>query len=225
MIGAVVPVKTLPSAKSRLLPWLDRPAVERLSIAMLGDVLETLQRVRALDRIAVATPDPRLAEVARKAGAEVLSTSVSGLNPAVEAACAVLAPAEDDAALVVLGDVAGVQAEDIEALLNAGTRHDVGTRNDPGIRRGVALAPSNDGGTSALLRAPRDIIPAAFGPSSARDHRELAASAGVPFVELTLPSLAIDIDEREDLEKFASSAAAGSRTRALLRELLPEFAT
>ncbi len=213
MIGAVVPVKTLPSAKSRLLPWLDRPLVERLVIAMLGDVLEALQRVRALDRIAVATPDPRLAEVARKAGAEVLSASVAGLNPAVEAACAVLAPTPDDAALVVLGDVAGAQAADVEALLDAGAR------------RGVALAPSSDGGTSALLRRPRGIIPAAFGPDSARAHRGLAVSAGAAFEELALPSLAIDIDGRQDLEKFASSASAGRRTRALLRELLPGFAT
>jgi 2-phospho-L-lactate guanylyltransferase (CobY/MobA/RfbA family) len=88
----------------------------------------------------------------------------------------------------------------------------------------VALAPSSDGGTSALLRGPRDIIPAAFGPDSARAHRDLAVSAGVPFEELALPSLAIDIDEREDLEKFASSASAGRRTRALLVELLPGFA-
>ncbi len=213
MIGAVVPVKTLPSSKSRLMPWLDRPSVERLTIAMLVDVLETLQHVRMLDRIAVATPDLRLAEVARQAGAEVLSASVTGLNPAVEAACAVLAPTADDAALVVLGDVAGAQAADIEALLDAGAR------------RGVALARSNDGGTSALLRTPRDIIPAAFGPDSACAHRELAASASVSFQELALPSLAIDIDDRADLEKLASSASAGRRTRALLRELLPEFAT
>ena len=213
MIGAVVPVKTLPSAKSRLRPWLDHASVERLAIAMLGDVLETLQRVRALDRIAVATPDLRLAEVARKAGAEVLGASVDGLNPAVEAACAVLAPTADDAALVVLGDVAGAQAADIEKLLDAGARP------------GVTLAPSNDGGTSALLRGPRDIIPAAFGPNSARTHRDFAASAGVAFVELALPSLAIDIDEREDLEQIASRGSAGTRTRALLGKLLPDFAT
>jgi 2-phospho-L-lactate guanylyltransferase len=213
MIGAVVPVKSLSSGKSRLLPWLGRPSVERLAIAMLGDVLETLQRVRGLDRIAVATPDPRLAAVARSAGAEVLSASVTGLNPAVEDACALLAPTADDAALVVLGDVAGAQAEDVEALLEARSQ------------RGVTLAPSNDGGTSALLRSPRDIISAAFGPDSARAHRDLAAIAGVAFESLALPSLAIDIDEPKDLEEFAGTISAGSRTRALLRELLPDFAT
>ena len=213
MIGAVVPVKTLPSSKSRLRPWLDGPSVECLSIAMLSDILETLGRVRAIDRIAVATPDPRIAEVAHEFDAEVLSTSVVGLNPSIETACEVLAPTADDAALVVLGDVAGAQAADIEALLDAGALH------------GVALALSNDGGTSALLRTPRNTIPAAFGRNSARAHRELAASAGASFEELALPSLAIDIDERADLEKFASSTFAGTRTRALLRELLPDLAT
>ncbi len=213
MIGAVVPVKTLPAAKSRLAAWLDRAAVERLAIAMLGDLLETLQRVRGLERIAVATPDPELAEVARAAGAEALCAAVAGLNPAIEAACAQLAPGADDAALVVLGDVAGAQPADLEALLDAAPR------------RGLALAPSSDGGTSALLRRPRDVIPAAFGPDSARAHRALAENAGVAYTELALPSLALDIDERQDLEKFASSAFAGARTRALLRELLPDFAT
>ena len=211
MIGALVPVKSLSSVKSRLLPRLGRPSLERLAIAMLGDVLETLQRVRGLDRIAVATPDPRLAEVARDAGVEVLSASVAGLNPAVEDACALLAPTPDDAALVLLGDVAGAQAEDIEVLLEARPL------------RGVVLAPSNDGGTSALLRSPRNIISAAFGPDSARAHRNLAAVAGVAFESIALPSLAIDIDEQKDIEEFANTATAESRTRALLRELLPDF--
>jgi 2-phospho-L-lactate guanylyltransferase len=210
MIGAVVPVKALSETKSRMLPWLDRPAVEWLAIAMLGDILETLQQVRALDRIAVATPDPRLAEVARKFGAELLSDEVAGLNPAVDAACAQLAPKPNDTALVVLGDVAGVQVADIEALLDAGTRN------------AVVIAPSDDGGTSALLRTPHDIIPAAFGTDSARAHRELAAHAGVSFEQLALPSLAIDIDDRADLQQFARSRSAGRRTQALIRALLPD---
>ncbi len=255
MIGAVIPVKTLSSAKSRLLPWLDRASVERLSIAMLGDLLESLKRVRAIDRIGVATTDRQLAKLAREAGAEVLSDAIEGLNPAVEAACARIAPAPDDAALVVLGDVAGAQPADIEALLAAlggrgiardgrGIARDGReiARGGRGIalagreiaragrgielaRRGVALAASSDGGTSALLRRPRDIIPARFGADSARVHRGLAASAGVACNELALPSLAIDVDERADLEKLASSAMLGTRTRALLRELLPDLAT
>ncbi|MBW2541307.1 MAG: 2-phospho-L-lactate guanylyltransferase [Deltaproteobacteria bacterium] len=213
MIGAVVPIKMLSASKSRMLPSLDRPAVEWLTIAMLGDVLEALQQVRGLDRLAVATPDPRLAEVAPRFGVELLSDSATGLNPAIEAACARIAPTPDDAALVVLGDVAGVQAADVEALLDAGTRS------------AVVLAPSSDGGTSALLRTPRNAISAAFGNDSANAHRTLATRAGVSFEQLALPSLAIDIDAYPDLEEFATGAYAGRRTRALLRDLWPEFAT
>jgi 2-phospho-L-lactate guanylyltransferase (CobY/MobA/RfbA family) len=107
----------------------------------------------------------------------------------------------------VLGDVAGARPAEIERLLHA----------LPG--RGVALAASRDGGTCALLRVPRDVIPAGFGRESASRHRELAARAGVPCVDLELPSLAIDVDEPEDLAALREAGGAGARTRELLREL------
>jgi 2-phospho-L-lactate guanylyltransferase len=210
MIAALVPVKTLASSKSRLLPRLDRSAVERLTAAMLHDLLETLQRVPALERIVVVTPDPEIAKLASEAGAETRLCPLPGLNESLESAAAALAPGAGDAALVVLGDVAGARVADIETLLDAVPD------------RGVALAPSSDGGTSALLRRPWDIIAAGFGPDSARIHRDLATRAGVPFEEIPLDSLAIDIDEPEDLETFMRSASAGTRTRALLREWFPE---
>ncbi len=209
MIAALVPAKALPAAKSRLLPHLGADAARRLAIAMLGDVLEALARVRSLDRIAVVTPDAAVANAAREAGAEALLRSDPGLNPAIEAAGAELAPGPEDGLLVVLGDVAAVRADEIEALIGAVQG------------RGVTLAPSRDGGTSALLRVPRDVIPADFGPSSAKLHRELAERAGVAFREVALPSLAIDVDEPADLEALRSEASAGPRTRALLRELDP----
>jgi 2-phospho-L-lactate guanylyltransferase len=211
MIAAIVPVKALPSAKSRLLPLLGRPALERLTIAMLCDVLAALQELPALDRIAVVTPDPDVAQCAVEARAEALLCELSGLNPSVERACATFAPGEDDAALVVLGDVAGADAQDLATLLDALPE------------RGVVIAPSSDGGTSALLRRPRDIVAASFGPRSGAVHSERAKRDGVAFEEIPLPSLSIDIDEREDLEKLVQSSFAGTRTRALLRELMPEL--
>ena len=207
MIAAVVPVKSLATSKSRLLPQLGAAAARRLSLAMLCDVLDALSAVPALDRVAVVTPDPEIERVARAAGAEALLRPDPGLNPAIEAAAAELAPGPEDGVLVVLGDVAGVDPRDIETLLAA----------LPGT--GVALAPSSDGGTSALLRVPRDIIPAGFGPGSAKLHRELAARAGVTLHEVELPSLALDVDDPDDLLALRRSGAAGPRTRALLDEL------
>jgi 2-phospho-L-lactate guanylyltransferase len=207
VIAAVVPAKSLSGAKSRLLRGLPRPAVERLCLAMLGDVIDALRRVRGLARVAVVTPDAAVAAAARGAGAEVLLRPDPGLNEAIEAAAAAVAPGPDDGVLVVLGDVAGALPAELERLLAALPA------------RGVALAASRDGGTCALLRVPRDVIAAGFGPDSARVHRERAARAGVPCVELALPSLGVDVDEPEDLAALRLSGGGGVRTRALLAEL------
>lgn len=207
MIAAVVPVKALPSSKSRLRRDFDTSFVERLATAMLRDVLGALVGVPALGRVVVTTPDAEVAAVARNAGAESLVRPDPGLNPAVEAAAAEATDGPGDGVLVVLGDVAGARSEEIAQLVEA--------LDGPG----VALAPSRDGGSSALLRVPRDIIPAGFGPESAQVHRERAQRAGVRFLELALPSLAIDIDQREDLEALLKSPAPAPHTRALWSQL------
>ena len=209
MIAAVVPAKSLSDAKSRLLRQLPRAAVERLCLAMLCDVVDALRAVPELARVVVVTPDAEVAAAARGAGAEVLLRPDPGLNAAIDAAAAIVAPGATDGVLVVLGDVAGARPAEIERLLRA----------LPG--RGVALAASRDGGTCALLRRPRDVIPAGFGRESASRHRELAARAGVVCVEPLLPSLAIDVDEPEDLARLREAGSAGPRTRALLQELAP----
>ena len=77
--------------------------------------------------------------------------------------------------LVVLGDVAGVRATELERLVAAVPDG------------GVALAPSSDGGTSALMRRPWNAIEASFGPGSAAVHREHARQRSLVFVELALP--------------------------------------
>jgi 2-phospho-L-lactate guanylyltransferase len=140
----------------------------------------------------------------------VLLRDDPGLNAAIEAAAAELCPGAEDALLVLLGDVAGACSEELSRLLAAAPA------------RGIALAPSSDGGTAALLRRPHDVIPAAFGPESAAAHRDLAKRAGVPCVELALPSLALDLDEPQDLGAFLARRGGGRRTRALLHELEPE---
>ena len=212
MIVGVVPVKSLDASKSRLRPHLGSEGVRELTLAMLGDVLEALLAVPELARVAVATPDPAVARCAREAGAEALLREDPGLNEAIEAAAADLAPGDDDAVLTVLGDVAGALPGDLSRLLAAAPA------------RGVALAPSRDGGTAALLRRPAHVIAAGFGPGSAKVHRELAERAGVPLVELPLPSLGLDLDEPEDLESFMAGGSGGTRTRRLLRRLAPERA-
>jgi 2-phospho-L-lactate guanylyltransferase len=207
MIAAVVPVKTLAASKSRLLPECTRGDVEHLALAMMADVIDALRRVPALSRVVVVTPDAAVARAAEAAGAEALLRSDPGLNASVEAASAEVATRPEDGVLVVLGDVAAAAPADLAALLEA-----VGTR-------GVALAPSSDGGTAALLRVPFDVIPARFGPESASRHREAAERAHVPCRELRLPSLSIDVDTGEDVDEILRIGTLGRRTREALGAL------
>jgi 2-phospho-L-lactate guanylyltransferase len=203
VIAAVVPVKALDASKSRLFPERPRDEVARLALAMMSDVIACLRATPGIARVAVVTPDASVAALAEREGAEALLRADPGLNPAIEGASAEVA-GPGDGVLVVLGDVAAADPRELARLL----------ADAPG--RGVALAPSSDGGTSALLRRPFDVIAARFGPDSAKRHREAAAQAGVPCALLALPSLAIDVDLGEDARAILDQPTLGPRTRAIL---------
>lgn len=209
-IDALVPVKRLEAAKSRLVPGPDRSAAGRLTLAMLDDVLEALVAAERIDRVAVVTPDEEVAQHAEAAGAIALLRPDPGLNPSLEAGAAALARPEQGGLLVVLGDVAGATAEDVDAACAA---------LEALPRPAAVLCPARDGGTAALLRAPHDALPGRFGADSAARHREAAAEAGATLRELPLPSLDIDLDRDADVRAFLATDRGGRRTRAVLREL------
>jgi 2-phospho-L-lactate guanylyltransferase len=206
---ALVPVKRLGAAKSRLRGALGERADE-LTLAMLADLLDALVASPQLARVVVVTPDEAVAQVARACGASARVAEDAGLNEGLATATRELA-ARHEPVLVVLGDVAGATPREIAALFEALAQ--LGGR-------GVVLAPSRDGGTAALLRAPHDVMETRFGASSAAAHRALASEAGAAFRELALAALAIDLDRPEDLAALlASESAAAPRTRALLARL------
>lgn len=206
MTLALLPVKKLEDSKSRLLTRLDDATRQALTLAMFRDVAEALAATPGIDRIAVTTPDETVAAAARELGVEVLLRPEPGLNAALEDGIERLVPDRDEDLLFVLGDVAGALAEDFARLLAAPEE----------TERGVWLAPSADGGSSAVLHRPAGVIPCCFGRDSAKRHREAASAAGVAYHEVPLASLAIDLDAPEDLEAFLATEGGGARTRAVL---------
>ena len=210
---ALIPVKGLEQSKSRLLPRLPDERRQALTLAMLADLVEALVATSGLDRIAVTTPDEVVAALARSAGAEILMRPEPGLNAALEDGIERLQPADDEPFMIVLGDVAGALSSDFERLLSI-----AGESSEPGLW----LVPSADGGTSALLQRPAGSIPCRFGRDSAKRHREAAQAADVAYHEILLPSLAIDLDQPEDLEAFLETPHGGRRTRELLEDIMEE---
>ena len=205
---ALIPVKVLSSAKTRLSPLLDDDARRALTLAMYRDTLDAALACPALDAVAAVTRDDELLSIAEEAGAQPMPEP-GGLNEALDSAARTLASRSDVERLLVLAaDLPLARAADIAAVVEA--------------QADVAIVASNDGGTNAMA-----VTPTAFafryGPGSARLHVEAAGEAGLSVERLDLPDLALDIDTPADLERLRSAVVngrqAGRRTLAALRKL------
>jgi 2-phospho-L-lactate guanylyltransferase len=204
-VDALVPVKAAAAGKARLADALAPNLRAALVRAMLTDVVGVLVTSPALRRVAVISPDGEMLDLAVSLGAVAITepAGAGGLNGALAAGIGRLAADGAGAVLVVQGDVPGITSEDVAALLA------------PVHGRVVRAAPTADGGTSALLLHPPDIIPPCFGRDSFARHREAAMRAGTPFEALSLPGLAWDVDWPADIARLLSGEGAPA-TRALL---------
>lgn len=211
-INALVPVKRAVAGKARLSRLLSPAERAALVRAMLRDVVGALVEAGLVRRVAVTSPDAEMLALARELGALPLAEppETRGLNAALGHAIRRLAADGADAVLVVQGDVPEIGGADVATLV-------------AGLPAGrlVRAAPSADGGTSALLLSPPDVVAPAFGPDSFARHRAAALAAGVAFGQCDLPALAWDVDRPEDVERLLRSARAVHTRAALLRAGVP----
>ena len=207
MIAALVPVKRLAQAKSRLGPVLADGQRRELVLAMLEDVLRLTVGQPAIATTAVVSDDDDVLAFARRLGAHPIREprSVRGLNPALAFAGDLLAREGATGLLVLPADIPLAMPEDIEAILTV-------WQEVP-----VVLCPSHSGGTSALGLRPPQAIPLRFGPRSFTSHRRAAAERGLPVAVVSRPGLALDVDRPEDLRAILAGGA--SRSREALRAM------
>jgi 2-phospho-L-lactate/phosphoenolpyruvate guanylyltransferase len=180
---AIVPVKGLDGAKTRLAPRLGPTERAALVRWMLEQVLGACAASEAVERTLVVTPQPALAPH----DVEVLVDRDEGHAAALAAALADRRAASG--ALVVMADCPLVTAEALDRLADAA--------------RPVALAPAQDGGLNALaLRNPTLFEPAFGVPNAARLTAARARQAGFEPAILEERGFAHDIDTPSDLRKL-----------------------
>lgn len=179
-ITAVVPLSPLTAAKQRLAPAVD--AATRLALVewMLGRVLSALTSSGEVADLFVMAGDEDAAALARTLGAAAVRQSGTGLQEALDEADALTQGCPGT--LVMASDLPLVEPEDVAALCAAGRLP------------GVVIAPTQDGGTAALLRRPPTAMRTAFGPGSAGRHGTRARTLGLGCTTLDRARLAIDID-------------------------------
>ncbi len=184
---ALIPVKSLTEAKSRLARHMTPEQRSRLVLTMLHHVLCTLQESGLLEQISVVSPDERVLTSVRTWGAQPLVEEQHGHNPALHAAARELA-AGATALLTISADLPLLRPQDIHSMLEVSHRHD------------VVLAPSQDGtGTNAILVRPPLALPYVFGIHSLQRYLEEARHHHLSTTLYKSPGTAFDIDTIEDV--------------------------
>jgi len=190
-IWAIVPVKPLQQAKSRLAKVLNRDERAKLKKQLLEHTLETLSDVPQVERTLVVSRDSEALAIARSHGARTVAEWGSPrLDKALVRASLVARVHGVSTILIIPDDLPLLSRKDIEKLISI-------SGNPPE----VILAPDRKGtGTNAILSSPPGLIEYDFGPDSFQCliNKAKAVDARVEICHLS--SLELDLDAPDDLE-------------------------
>ncbi|WP_030436152.1 2-phospho-L-lactate guanylyltransferase [Actinoplanes subtropicus] len=198
---AVIPVKRLSAAKSRLRGAVPAARHADLALAMVRDTVSAVLAGAAVAELVVVTDDPVAAAAVTALGARVVPD-----RPAADLNAAMRFGADEVAGLgrfraVLAGDLPALRPEELdEALGSAAGRSFV--------------ADAAGSGTVLLAAPPGEPLDPRFGLGSAVAH----ATSGATPLDGDWPGLRQDVDTPADLARVLA-LGAGRHTCALLRDL------
>ncbi|MBF6336116.1 2-phospho-L-lactate guanylyltransferase [Nocardia abscessus] len=208
-VHAVIAVKSLDRAKSRLADRLRPEHRARLVLAMLADTVSATAAVGEVVSVTVVTPDPAVAGLARTLGADVHPEPrlprADGLNAALATTADALRGAHGPIDLLALqADLPALRPEELSDMLAAAPR---------GLRS-IVVDHEGSGTAALVVRDPVAALDPRFGPGSARSHID----AGAVDLSGDWPGLRLDVDTADDLDR-AVALGAGNATRAVLHDI------
>lgn len=208
MIRALLPLKNLAAAKTRLSGVLSASERRALALAMAEDVLAVLVAHPLVAEVTLVSDDAVAHLLAAGYGARHLDESAfacTGLNAVLERAADRIAPGPGDGLLLVHADLPLLDGGDIDAAIAAHR-----------ARGGLVIGTDRAGrGTNLLLFGEGVRPPFQFGCNSRPAHQRWARHRGLAATVLRRPGVALDIDLPADLALLLRSDR-GRRTGALL---------
>lgn len=206
-LWAIVPVKPLKYAKSRLSAVLSSEQRYELAGAMFRHVLSVVSTVPEVSGVLVISRDTKALAIAREMGAKTIQESaISDLNPALMRATMIVKSWRVDGVLILPADLPFVHADDIQGLIKLGKHGSI-----------VIATDHNGDGTNALLVRPPGLIQFDYGPGSYQRHIRSAKGAGIEVRTYHSARLASDIDVPADLNLYRRMRSEGGFTH------LPDF--
>ena len=213
-LWAIVPVKPLNRAKSRLAEVLTPEQRYQFAATMLRHVLSVVTGVSQVTGTLVISRDTKALSIARDIGAKTIQESnTSDLNLALTRATEVVRAWGANAVLILPADLPFITHEDIESIADMGQEH-----------HAIVISTDHElEGTNALLVRPAGLIPYMYGENSYDLHIQAAQQSGAQIKYFSSETMMLDIDIPEDLEKYNQIVDKGHLD--LLPPFLPDIAT
>lgn len=201
-LWAIIPVKPLKNAKSRLSQILTPDQRYEFAQAMFRHVLSVVTSVQQITGVLVISRDTKALSIARDMGAKTIQEgAVSDLNPALLRATAVVSSWRADSVFILPADLPFINVDDVKSIIKRGQTD--GTA--------IVIATDDEGdGTNALLVSPPGLIEYAYGRGSFKKHIERAREVGASVISYYSDRIALDIDTPSDLDTYHSILKQGS---------------
>ncbi len=196
----LIPVKDIKNAKTRLDDILSPAQRSSLALAMLEDVLLSVTRVREIHEIRVVTKDKGAKKLAWKFHAKIHAEKRNnGQTNAVSTVLSSRLKTRFRRVLLLPADIPLVKSTDIQKILRAQKKNS-----------SLVFIPAHDGrGTNAIVAAPPDIFLPQYGYDSFKPHVKRAKESGIQYIILRLPSIALDVDNKEDFAMLLKRCKSG----------------
>ncbi len=192
-LWAIIPVKPLNRAKSRLADVLSPEQRYALAAAMYRQVLVAVTTAPQVTGTLVISRDTKALAIARDYGARTLQESTPAeLNAALTRATEVVRMWGASALLILPADLPFVTKDDITKIADLGR---IGTS--------VVLATDkHQDGTNAMLVRPPGILTYQYGAGSYEKHLKAAAETDAEVKLYDSATMRLDIDVPEDLDEY-----------------------
>jgi 2-phospho-L-lactate guanylyltransferase len=189
---AIIPVRTIPSAKHRLASLLDSTSRRKLAVAMLEDVLDAAKKAHEINRIIILTSEKKLLNANLLQKYEVYTTKSNGLNSELIDCTRLIEEQGADAAIIILADLPLLTAQVLDTLVHLGYQQS----------RPVVAMDWAGTGTNILYLSPPTFLNPHFGANSLQAHMKAAKRRGTSAICFAALESALDIDDQDSLNRF-----------------------
>lgn len=189
-IAAVIPMKSLHSAKSRLSNILTAQQRKNLAMYLLDATIKELKKSNFISEIIIVSNDKAVKNYSCLNNLKFMRDSDEGVNKAVILADNYCIDNGINANIVIPPDLPFISAKEIDEICTISNKY----------HKCIIICPSKRfDGTNILFRKPPDVIKTHYDDNSYMNHLKEADKFKIPIETLDIVKLRFDLDTKEDL--------------------------